>query len=430
MNQRDDPQPEAFEQVEPEYYRHFHCLADACPDTCCEGWRVGIDKETYGKYRESTDAVLKPKFQQFVTINPARTSDDHYAVFATSGGRCTFLSEGLCSIQQRLGESYLGAACASFPRVTNLLNGVLERSLDLACPEATRLALTNPAPMQFSLLEADPTEHRAAVAEPSHGRVYNSAFPGTQVMQVRKFVQRLLQNRRYPVAKRLILLGHVCDKLNEIAGARDFESTQNVLEGFDCAIDGGLFDEHLNRCAADPDAQLEIILELITERVKSDFTHRRFFEVHEEFLKGIRWSPDTTLHQLGVQYAEAYRQSYLPVMSQHEYVLEHYLVNNAFKALFPFGSQSLNRALHLEPPRAITGQYLLLGSYFAIMKAMLIGAAGYHGDAFGLEAIIKAVQICSKTFEHSVIYPKRILEILASKGITSAAGMTVLTQDF
>jgi lysine-N-methylase len=429
VNKRDDPQPLQFEQVEPEYYRQFHCLAEACPDTCCDGWRVGIDKATYSLYRRSSDPVLAPKFQELVIINPARTSDDHYAVFATSGGRCAFLSEGLCSIQQRLGESYLGAACASFPRVTNLLNGVLERSLDLACPEAARLALTNPAPLEFSLIETDPTEHRAALVEPSHGRLYNSAFSDAQVMQVRKFIQRLLQNRKYPVAKRLVLLGHVCDKLNEIAREGNYESTQTVLEGFACTIDAGLFDEHLSRCTADPATQLGIVLDLIAERVKSDFTHRRFLEVHDEFLKGIRWAPEMTLRELGAQYAEAYRQFYIPAMSRHESVLEHYLVNNAFKALFPFGSQSLNRALNLEPPRAIMGQYILMASYFAILKAMLIGAAGYHGAAFSLDVIVRTVQICSKTFEHSVIYPKRILEILASKGITNSAGMAVLTQN-
>lgn len=428
VNTRDDPEDQ-FQQLEPEYYSQFRCLADACPDTCCEGWRVGIDKETYGKYRHSSDPVLKPKFEQLVTINPARTSDDHYAVFATLGGRCTFLSEGLCSIQQRLGESYLGAACASFPRVTNLVNRVLERSLDLSCPEAARLALTNPEPLQFSVLETDPTEHRAAIAEPSHGRLYNSAFSAEQVIEVRKFVQSVLKNRKYPVAKRLILLGHVCDKLNEISSEGNFESTPAVLEGFAGAIDGKLFDEHLSRCTADPATQLGIVLELVAERVKSDFTHRRFLELYDDFLRGIRWAPDITLQELGAQYAEAHSQSYLPAMSQHEYVLEHYLVNNAFKALFPFGSQSLNRALHLEPPRAISGQYILMASYFAILKTMLIGVAGHHGAAFGLNAIIRTVQICSKTFEHSVVYPKRILEILTAKAIRNSAGMAVLTQN-
>lgn len=425
--------PDQHQQLEPEYYRQFHCLADACPDTCCEGWRIGIDKETYAIYQRSSDPVLKPKFQQLITINAARTSDDHYASFVTSRGRCTFLSQGLCSIQQRLGESYLGAACASFPRVTNLVNDVLERSLDLSCPEAARLALLNPAPLQFSLLASDPAEHHSAVAEPSHGRLFNSAFmqgeDGADVTRIRRFVLTLLQNRKYAVAKRLILLGHVCDKLNEIASQGKYDTTQTVLEGFATAVEGGLFDEHLARCSANPTTQIGIILELIAERLNSDFTHRRFLELYQEFLQGIQSNAGATLQETGLNYDSAYRQSYLPFMSHHEYLLEHYLVNNAFKALFPFGSQSLNRALNVEPPRAIAAQYILMTSYYALMKAVLIGVAGAEGTAFNVASVLRTIQICSKTFEHSVTYPKRILEILACKGITNAAGMAVLTQN-
>ena len=30
----------------PDYYEAFHCLAGACPHTCCEKWEVVVDKET------------------------------------------------------------------------------------------------------------------------------------------------------------------------------------------------------------------------------------------------------------------------------------------------------------------------------------------------------------------------------------------------
>ena len=30
----------------PDYYEAFHCLAGACPHTCCEKWEVVVDEET------------------------------------------------------------------------------------------------------------------------------------------------------------------------------------------------------------------------------------------------------------------------------------------------------------------------------------------------------------------------------------------------
>jgi hypothetical protein len=70
-------------------------------------------------------------------------------MIALSGGGCPFLSAGLCSIQQRLGEGFLPKMCATYPRVVNRVDDVLQRSLDLACPEASRVLLLDPQPMQF-----------------------------------------------------------------------------------------------------------------------------------------------------------------------------------------------------------------------------------------------------------------------------------------
>ena len=35
----------------PDYSGQFHCLAGACPHSCCKGWEVVIDKPTANFYR-------------------------------------------------------------------------------------------------------------------------------------------------------------------------------------------------------------------------------------------------------------------------------------------------------------------------------------------------------------------------------------------
>ena len=32
----------------------FRCLASSCPDTCCAGWEIIIDSETYEHYKSIT----------------------------------------------------------------------------------------------------------------------------------------------------------------------------------------------------------------------------------------------------------------------------------------------------------------------------------------------------------------------------------------
>ena len=40
----------------PDYFDRFHCLAGACPHSCCVGWEVVVDEETARRY----DAVPGP----------------------------------------------------------------------------------------------------------------------------------------------------------------------------------------------------------------------------------------------------------------------------------------------------------------------------------------------------------------------------------
>ena len=34
----------------PDYFDRFHCLAGACPHSCCVGWEVVVDEETARQY--------------------------------------------------------------------------------------------------------------------------------------------------------------------------------------------------------------------------------------------------------------------------------------------------------------------------------------------------------------------------------------------
>ncbi len=34
------------------YIKSFNCIGGRCPDNCCIGWDVDIDKKTYHDYRK------------------------------------------------------------------------------------------------------------------------------------------------------------------------------------------------------------------------------------------------------------------------------------------------------------------------------------------------------------------------------------------
>jgi lysine-N-methylase len=156
---------------QPGHFAAFHCTGAECEDTCCSGWEVTIDKRTHDKYRECGDPELKSSLERFIHITDKAHSDDNFAKIDFSGGKCPFLAGGLCSIHQKLGEEALSEICASFPRVMNIVDGVAERSLDMACPEAVRVALLNPEPMVYSDVDlgSETPRHGKASALTSNG---------------------------------------------------------------------------------------------------------------------------------------------------------------------------------------------------------------------------------------------------------------------
>lgn len=384
--------------LQPRSFEAFRCIGSDCEDTCCDGWGIVIDRSTYAKYEQHGD----PRLTELITIDETGGDDDHYAKIKLAGTRCPFLSEGLCSIQSELGEEYLSKTCSTYPRISSVIDDVLQRTLDLSCPEAARLVLLNPDPMEF--LEETCDEDLSRIANLS---AFDTALPGDDkpydhFWEIRDQVVSVLQDRSQPVSKRLITLARLCD----------LEETPQVVQELP------------------PAAQLEIVLELIVARISSDFTNRRFLECYEEFMLGMEWTASSTMEDLGTRFTEAYRQYYAPFMDQHEYMLENYLVNYVHKALFPFGpQQSSHQVSYRLSERSIREHCMLLIAYFAIIKTVLIGMAAFHTTAFGAGHVVKLIQSFSRAFEHSLKYPNQVNEILASKGMTSAASLGVLVQN-
>jgi lysine-N-methylase len=168
--------PKPLKRLQPRSYHAFRCIGAACEDTCCAGWIVNVDKPTYEAYQRCDDAELGPRLHELVTIRTDSTSDDNYARINLNEPSCPFLSEGWCAIQKKLGEKYLAIMCSAYPRVMNVVDDVLQRSLDLSCPEAARIVLLDPDPMQFDEEEGPPRDSRLAqlsVLRTSNGKSDN-----------------------------------------------------------------------------------------------------------------------------------------------------------------------------------------------------------------------------------------------------------------
>ena len=129
----------------PEYYKTFHCIASACPDSCCKEWEVDVDDTAASFYRNLV-GPLGERLRQVLKDTEDGT------VMTIENGRCPmWLQDGLCRIQAELGHDALCQVCREFPRLRHDYGDFVEYGLELSCPEAARLILSQP----YTLISED-----------------------------------------------------------------------------------------------------------------------------------------------------------------------------------------------------------------------------------------------------------------------------------
>jgi lysine-N-methylase len=147
-------------------------------------------------------------------------------------------------------------------------------------------------------------------------------------------------------------------------------------------------------------------------------------------MAGLGWTMDSTMEELADRFDAAYSKPYTQFRAQYEYVLENYLVAYVFKSLLPFGSKSVNRKLaEYRFEHSASRQYQLMVVDFLVIETLLTGLAATYGSRLGIPEALKVIQSASKTFEHSLSYPGKALELLAAKGLTDGASMGTLIRD-
>jgi lysine-N-methylase len=391
---------------QPRYFGRFHCIGADCEDTCCAGWGVPVDQETYEKYQNLPGHRISDKaLTTLVEINPTSSSKGDYARLRLESARCPALHEGMCAIQQTLDESYLPDLCSKYPRVLNMIGGAVERSLHLSCPEAARLVLNDPEAMVLDERAEENLPHRNSVnvmgGDP-HDRLY----------QVRTLVIELIQERSVRLWKRIVVLGFAVDRL---AGL-DAPDAVIVLEDCLKSLRHGSFDGTFKALNADPRFQLETVLDLVVGRLGTDYTPPRFLECYKEFMHGLVWTPETTMEQLAARYSLASQRFFRPFIWRHEHLLENYLVNYIFRTAFPYCSRLPDKKFTVDSSReSMRHALVLLTVHYAIIRTLLIGMAALHKHNLSVEHGIKLVQSYSKAFLHSTSFESAAIECL--KGI-------------
>lgn len=294
--------------VTPEFAQKFECSAGACPDTCCQGWEIIIDPDALDYYR-SLEGALGEK------VRTAICPGDEPKLRFAENGRCVLQENGgLCKLQRTLGEQALCRVCRTYPRFVRQYSTLRETGVSLSCPEAVRLLLEDASPVRFVRSEAE------YPIEP------NDLEPAMfyALLQSRTTAFSLLQDRRYDLVSRLILLLSFSERVQSCLNRRAYASIGRVCRRFSAPV---------GRAAA---------LQRAGRRRMHRAEHYRLLSEWSEFFSGLEiLSPQwkRLLAQLDAFCADAQSNGYYRsaqcdfqrTFAAQDYVYEHILVSTLFK---------------------------------------------------------------------------------------------------
>jgi len=378
----------------PKYMVEFKCISSSCIDSCCAGWDINIDEDTYNKYINSTGQLKVLLEGKFTQNKDQHESFNHGFMVLKDENRCPFLNSNmLCDIHGGDGQDNLCITCKSYPRVFNIVDNVYEKSGLPSCIEICTIAFLNKDKMEFIEVEEDIEEKNIEIR-----RIIDSeAFEGTESLleyfwDIRVISINIMQSRSFYIEERLNILKNFYEQIEEMYNSNEFDNIEELLEDFNNEV----VDYELLKGVTFKENN-EFYISLAQDELVKNIRSVRLKECVKQYKNGIL-NEKSILNQNDIcKYLEE-TSKYFNELEEYSYVFENYLVNQIFKDLIPFNKGEI----------LIESIKVLVNSY-RIIKAYVIGMAINSKDEITGEKIIRVIQALSKDIEHNKVF-KELLE--------------------
>ena len=356
----------------PSYYKNFACIGGACEDSCCIGWTIEVDEETYKKYKKVKHPSIKQRLDKELVARRAHTTANFAAKIKLKNGRCAFLSnEGWCDLYSALGKQYLSDTCTFYPRTVNSINGDLEGSLVCSCPEAARQILLSKNKITFDKeekLERSPIIYAQITVNNDNPKKWQDYF-----FSLRTLVINLLQNENGTLEEKFNVLEYLMKDIEKTVALLTGNKIPELIKKYQ-KISKKEFkavkaSQNFTQKALNYVEKLKALKE--TKKIKSS----RYGNCLQETLLGLDKLQKEQLEE-GLGKAR-----------EIEHMLENYFVNYVFERCIPIDQKS--------PMQSFNRMQL----YYYLLKLHLMGLYSYHGD-LTKEQVVWLIQSFSKIFDH------------------------------
>jgi lysine-N-methylase len=202
----------------PEYYDAFSCIASRCKDSCCAGWEIDIDEESYEYYRTREgsfgDRLRESMYQD--------EEDGGYRFKLKGPKRCAMLNDNnLCDLYTALGEEALCEVCTEYPRFCLYYKDVEQKGLSLSCEEAGRILFARTEPDRFVDIEMPD-------CYPDDGEEEDLAYIDFLEWAQNEAIA-ILQNRTDPIETRMRRFLAWCESIQDVTNHYQAKEDPSVL---------------------------------------------------------------------------------------------------------------------------------------------------------------------------------------------------------
>lgn len=404
----------------PRYMKTFRCIGGECPQSCCYGWRIGIEEKTFRRYQKVNVYPLAASLK--AALEPAENAGVHVAWLRLreEDGGCQLLrKDNLCEIHAQLGSPYLSDTCMHYPRVFTLLNGKISCHATLSCPAAAELALLDPHAMDMDRMDMSILGRTNVPVEINLDGQTQKELAVEFVEPIHEVVSMILRRPELSAVDAMAVISLMVQKIARHFAEPDPVSMRNgLVQTLTDFCRPAYCVEVRDAIAALPKQTVAkisllkgITIKFLQER--KDHVHSLFAEVVAQAAQGLHFeAPDLAASEQA--YLDAEERWFGPFDSAHPHLLKNYLLNDLGKNSFPAG-KSLN----------IETEFINLAVRFSLIRLYLVGIAGTRQHEFNEKDYVRMVYTFVRNLEHSSFFPDT-LEVMEEQGYNNLASAVLL----
>ena len=392
--------------LKPFYYDDFNCIANKCIDSCCVGWNVYIDKNTYKKYKKVRGEFGK-KISNSINRIKVNGNDLSYGKIKLKNNICPMMNEEkLCDVYINLGEEYLCNTCKAYPRNINKYNNIYERNLLMSCPEVARYLIKHKGDFYFSMDEEELSDldEDYIVNKIYDENLYNLLW------DARSLAMEIIQFKEIEIWKRIIFFKILCDKIQVLINENSYENYQILLNNFRNEIVNDHIINSLDKITIVPGIKMSFTQTILQLRNNFGIKNEKYLNLIDEYNELVKKNNTGTL-------MTKIENEFNEFLREHNNVLENLLVYLIYKYFM--------RALYTKKLEVKTNNIIIS---YAVIKMLLLARWYKNNKILNEEDFVEVFYIFSRVIEHNNGFLERLYNNIKDAGYDSIAYMTILVR--